>query len=101
MVYQPPRCNCPDATNRLDADPSSRFPSRLSASDWSTGFNGIRQSGGYCIHELAVIRFRDETEQAFPNGIPNDLIAPPIDTLKKDTWAEIWTIPEASSPPIK
>jgi hypothetical protein len=70
MAYKKPQCNCPDATNKRDKLIGSPYLSETFPSDWSSGFNGIRAKGGYCIHELAVIIYRGEQKQAFPDGIP-------------------------------
>jgi hypothetical protein len=70
MAYKPPRCNCPDATNKRNILVGSPYISETFASDWSSGFNGIRTKGGYCIHELAVIMYRGEEKLAFPDGVP-------------------------------
>jgi hypothetical protein len=83
MSYSPPRCNCPDATNKRAANPNGSSVSLLVDSDWSEGFNGIRANGGFCIHELSVIRSRDEVDQAFPNGIPKDLPGPRLPKLSR------------------
>ncbi|RUR76996.1 hypothetical protein PCC6912_39550 [Chlorogloeopsis fritschii PCC 6912] len=83
MSYSAPRCNCPDAANKAPANPNSPYVSEIVANDWSSGFNGIRANGGYCIHELSVIRIRDEIDQAFPNGIPKDLRTPGLPKLAR------------------
>lgn len=99
MTYSRPRCNCPDATHTLEGNPSTRFPSRLTPSDWSNGFTGIREEGGYCIHELSVIRIRKELDDAFPNGIPADY---PTEPAPKPEDDEFWAIPKIPPlPPIK
>lgn len=76
MAFSPPRCNCPDATNQRQGDPAGASISLQVSSDWSTGFDGIRDKGGYCIHELAVLRIRKEISAAFPDGIPSDIRTP-------------------------
>jgi hypothetical protein len=83
MSYTPPRCNCPDAANKRAGNPNGPSISLLVPSDWSVGFNGIRAKGGYCIHELSVIRDRDEIDAAFPNGIPKDLPVPGLPKLSR------------------
>lgn len=52
-------------------------------SDWSTGFTGVKDVGGYCIHELAVLRVRKEIDDAFPNGLPKDLRTPDAVKIQK------------------
>lgn len=76
MLTQIPRCNCPDAIHKQAGNPTTRYVSKLVDTDWSDGFTGIREEGGYCIHELAVLRNRKEIELAFPDGIPQDIPAP-------------------------
>lgn len=75
MAFRQPRCNCPDAANKRGGNPGADTLSEQIPSDWSSGFNGIRSTGGYCIHELAVLRIRKEVDAAFPGGIPKDLRA--------------------------
>ena len=77
MAYNKPRCDCPDATAARQRDPGADYISRQIGLDWSAGFDGVRARGGYCIHEMAVIRFRKETDLAFPSGLPTDARTPP------------------------
>lgn len=76
MAFNPPRCNCPDAINKRSAVPGADSLSLQIPSDWSEGFKGVRSVGGYCIHELAVLRVRKEVAEAFPNGVPADIKTP-------------------------
>ncbi|MBW4480744.1 MAG: hypothetical protein KME54_28875 [Tolypothrix brevis GSE-NOS-MK-07-07A] len=78
MVFRPPKCNCPDAINRVGAIPGASALSDQYASDWSSGFTGIKSVSGYCIHEMAVLRARKEIDLAFPDGLPTDLPVPPL-----------------------
>ncbi len=73
MSFKKPVCNCPDAANSRRSDPSAESLSNQIPSDWSLGFKGIRAAGGYCEHELSVLRIRFEIDVAFPTGIPKDL----------------------------
>jgi hypothetical protein len=75
--YNPPRCNCPDAINSSPKNLFSSSQSKTFDRKWKVGFIGIKQRGYYCKHEMAVINYRGETEQAFPNGIPYE---PKIDS---------------------
>jgi hypothetical protein len=75
-MYRPPKCNCPDAISKRGAIPGAQAFSEQYPSDWSSGFVGIKSVGGFCIHEMAVIRIRKEVGKAFPDGIPKDLPAP-------------------------
>lgn len=84
MAYSRPRCNCPDATNQRQGNPGADAISLQVDSDWSSGFNGIRANGGYCIHELAVIRVRKETSLAFPNGLPTDIRTPEAVKIERE-----------------
>lgn len=77
MAYKRPQCNCPDAINKRNRLVGSPYLSETFPSDWSQNFGGIRSKGGYCIHEIAVIIYRGEIKQAFPDGIPYE---PEIDT---------------------
>lgn len=76
MVFRPPKCNCPDAINKASAIPGAQALSEQYNSDWSAGFVGIKSVGGYCQHEMAVLRLRKEIDAAFPNGVPKDLPTP-------------------------
>lgn len=69
-TYKRPRCNCPDAVNSLNKNLYSSYTSETFDRNWDTNFTGIRDTGGYCIHELAVIMYRKELKQAYPQGIP-------------------------------
>lgn len=92
MTYQKPQCNCPDAASKKDRNVGSDFVSEQFNKNWSETakgkpFGGVRNKGGYCIHELSVIMYRKETAEAFPGGIPYQ---PPIysdytPTTKKST----------------
>jgi hypothetical protein len=87
VTYQKPQCNCPDAASKKDRNIASPFVSEQFNKNWTTNdkgnpFGGIRNSGGYCIHEIAVIQYRKEVAQAFPNGIPYQ---PPINSDYKAT----------------
>lgn len=84
MVFRPPRCNCPDAVNRRVGNPGADFISLQIPSDWSVGFTGVKSIGGYCIHELAVLRIRKEIDDAFPDGIPKDLRTPDAVKLQRE-----------------
>lgn len=83
MTYNRPVCNCPDAANEAKKNFFSSYFSDTFDRNWKTkvdvegaisSFNGIRNRGFYCKHELAVIRVRDEIKEAFPNGIPYEPI---------------------------
>lgn len=87
MSFIRPNCNCPDATQNADknlfaSSQSQTFDrnwdSRIASDGAVTPFPGIRDRGGYCIHELAVLNIRQEIDNAFPNGIPYE---PKIDAL--------------------
>lgn len=73
-----PVCNCPDAANKRKANPGSDYISMAIPSDWSENFDGIRARGGYCIHELAVLRIRGDMKKAFPDGTPKDIRSPDL-----------------------
>ncbi|MBO3463135.1 hypothetical protein G7B40_001475 [Aetokthonos hydrillicola Thurmond2011] len=73
MAFKKPVCNCPDASAQRTSNVSAEALSNQIASNWSTGFKGIRAAGGYCEHELAVLRIRKELDTVFPGGIPKDL----------------------------
>jgi hypothetical protein len=79
MTFVRPICNCPDATQKQNKNlfASSQtltfdrnWQSRTSSGGTTIDFPGIRQRGGYCIHELAVLRITDTQKEAFPSGIP-------------------------------
>lgn len=79
MAYQRPMCNCPDATQSQNRNLFSSFQSRMFDRNWNSRttsqgvvkpFPGIRDRGGYCEHELAVLNIREEIDDAFPTGIP-------------------------------
>jgi hypothetical protein len=79
MAFEKPVCNCPDATQAELANVFSNTSSRLENRNWvsRTGSNsvvypfpGIKTTGGYCKHELAVLIIRQNLSDAFPNGIP-------------------------------
>jgi hypothetical protein len=77
MSYKRPQCTCPDSANKRNKLVGSKFLSETFTSDWSDDFGGIRSKGGYCKHELAVIIYRGEEKQAFPDGVPYQ---PPIES---------------------
>lgn len=87
MVFIRPSCNCPDATQNADKNLFASSQSQTFDRNWNsrtssdgsvTPFPGIRDRGGYCIHELAVLNIRQEIDDAFPSGIPYE---PRIDAL--------------------
>jgi hypothetical protein len=87
MVFVRPICNCPDATQNQNKNlfASSQtltfdrnWNSRIGGQGQTILFPGIRDRGGYCIHELAVLNIRGEIDAAFPQGIPYQ---PKIDRL--------------------
>lgn len=80
-TFRRPVCNCPDASQKRSPDPYATSQSGFDLADWSATATGIRDTGGYCIHELAVLRARGEMKLAFPNGVPNDLPSLPPDTI--------------------
>lgn len=84
MVFRQPRCNCPDAANKRPGNPGADMMSLMVPSDWSDGFTGVRAIGGYCIHELAVLRVRKEIDDAFPDGLPKDLRTPGAVKIRKE-----------------
>lgn len=71
------QCNCPDSVNKRSQLNGSPYLSELFPSDWSNNFSGIRNRGGYCKHEIAVILYRGEQDKYFPNGVPVEM---PIDS---------------------
>lgn len=86
MVFKKPRCNCPDAVNKRQGNPVADSISLQVSADWSEGFTGVKSVGGYCIHELAVLRVRKEIKQAFPDGLPDDFRTPDaVKILKPET----------------
>jgi hypothetical protein len=92
MAYNRPTCNCPDASAQKQKNISSQFFSEQFNRNWSTtdkgtSFGGIRNAGNYCIHELSVINYRGEMDQAFPNGIPYQplIYEPSIPSSSKTT----------------
>lgn len=90
------RCNCPDAIAARAKIPGANIFSLQFDSDWSKGFNGIRNNGGNCQHELAVMRIREEIDVYYPQGIPNDVPVPGFqltNTKKEFTIPEIPRIP--------
>ena len=87
MTLISPVCNCPDATqeqgkNLFASSQTLTFDrnwnSRITSNGNTVTFPGIRDQGGYCIHELAVLRITDQLKEAFPTGIP---YKPKIETL--------------------
>ena len=87
MTIIRPVCNCPDATqeqgkNLFASSQTLTFDrnwkSRVTSNGDTINFPGIRAQGGYCIHELAVLRITDQLKDAFPSGIP---YKPKIETL--------------------
>lgn len=84
MAFKKPRCNCPDAINKRAGDLSADSISLQIPSDWSDGFIGVKAIGGYCIHELAVLRIRKEIKTAFPDGIPSDYRTPGAVKIPKE-----------------
>lgn len=87
MAFQNPVCNCPDATqnqnkNLFASSQTLTFDRNWNSRTTSQGivkpFPGIRDLGGYCEHELAVLNIRKEIGDAFPSGIPYQ---PKIDSL--------------------
>lgn len=95
MPFRAPKCNCPDAINKRGALPGASAVSDQYKSDWSGGFTGVKSIGGYCIHELAVLRVRKELKSAFPDGLPTDFPTPPA--LKLDSYK---LISRLQNPPI-
>jgi hypothetical protein len=84
MAFRPPKCNCPDAIASRGAIAGASALSEQYRSDWSSGFTGIKSVGGYCIHEMAVLRTRKEIDLAFPDGLPTDLPVPPLLNPQQD-----------------
>lgn len=87
MTFIRPICNCPDATQEHNKNlfASSQtltfdrnWKSRVTSNGNTITFPGIRERGGYCIHELAVLRINDTLKDAFPNGLE---YKPRIDSL--------------------
>lgn len=88
MTLIRPVCNCPDATqaqgkNLFASSQTLTFDrnwnSRVTSNGNTVNFPGIRDQGGYCIHELAVLRINDQIDAAFPTGIP---YKPRIETIQ-------------------
>ena len=88
------KCNCPDATAKRAKIPGAGIFSLQFDSDWSAGFNGVRNNGGNCQHELAVMRVREEFDIYYPQGVPNDIPTPVPVLSKIDRRFTIKPIPE-------
>lgn len=67
--FSAPRCNCPDAIQSRIGQTTARFPSRYFSQAWTDAV-GIKDIGGYCKHEMAVLIIREELDKAYPNGVP-------------------------------
>lgn len=84
MAFVKPKCNCPDAIHQIGRDPGAQSLSDQIGGNWVTGFTGVREIGGYCIHELAVLRIRKEVDAAFPSGLPKDMRSPLPPKFRQD-----------------